>query len=642
MAEALWATIAELRMAGVTAADLPPAAFVNADKHAELSALLAATRRTWPIATSPTRPTSTARRSRHLDVWPVLAGDLRIELPGVIWSPLERRLLDALPGTRVTPRALELPGLPPIVEPGGACRAPAPRSRRGAAGLSAAARRGAGPASDGTLTMFRAGGREAEVEEVLRRVLRDGRPLDHVEIACARPSTWRWCGRRRSATSGRSRSAPACRSRSRGRRGRCWRSATGSRAGSRPARCGGCSSRATCGSTWTMAPAPGRRRGSWRERRRRGDGRPTRRRSPAWRRRPGRGRGRGDGRRERQRLRERAGQAERLAQWLDGLLRSVPEVRDDAIRWVAGSTPHRLRADVAAQGERAGRRGRRRARRGAGVAAGARRPRAVAAGGARRWSATASTASPSAATARGPGISTSRRCATRATRAPAHLRHRARGRARVPGAAGGPVLLDAEREALDPGAADLAGSRERGAPPRRLAAGRAGRPRLPELFVSRSARAPRDVSLLADAAGGAPAEARARLDVRRELDDELGEPVSAVPATAEQALSDDGLVARPRPRAGRSALPAVRAAFPCAGAGRGGRGRARVGRLHRLRRLRARGGAAARSARVRPRRVGDGARGPGRSARSATSCSAGSASTRSRTPSRIRDAGSIR
>ena len=41
----------------------------------------------------------------HLDVCPIQPADLRIELPTIIWTPLERRLLDALPGARVTPRA---------------------------------------------------------------------------------------------------------------------------------------------------------------------------------------------------------------------------------------------------------------------------------------------------------------------------------------------------------------------------------------------------------------------------------------------------------------------------------------------------------------------------------------------------------
>src|SRR6187455_3763454 len=41
MAQALWATIRELRMAGVTSVDLKPAAFEAPAKHAELRALLA-------------------------------------------------------------------------------------------------------------------------------------------------------------------------------------------------------------------------------------------------------------------------------------------------------------------------------------------------------------------------------------------------------------------------------------------------------------------------------------------------------------------------------------------------------------------------------------------------------------------------
>ncbi|HTU00424.1 MAG TPA: PD-(D/E)XK nuclease family protein, partial [Candidatus Sulfotelmatobacter sp.] len=41
------------------------------------------------------------------------------------------------------------------------------------------------PKQDGTLGMFRAGGKEAEVEEVFRRIQTDGLPFDQVEIACA-------------------------------------------------------------------------------------------------------------------------------------------------------------------------------------------------------------------------------------------------------------------------------------------------------------------------------------------------------------------------------------------------------------------------------------------------------------------------
>ena len=42
VAEALWATVRELRMSGMRAANLRPEAFTSAAKHAELQALLTA------------------------------------------------------------------------------------------------------------------------------------------------------------------------------------------------------------------------------------------------------------------------------------------------------------------------------------------------------------------------------------------------------------------------------------------------------------------------------------------------------------------------------------------------------------------------------------------------------------------------
>ena len=40
------------------------------------------------------------------------------------------------------------------------------------------------PRGDGTVSLFRAGGRDAEIEEVFRRIFAAGVPFDHVEIAC--------------------------------------------------------------------------------------------------------------------------------------------------------------------------------------------------------------------------------------------------------------------------------------------------------------------------------------------------------------------------------------------------------------------------------------------------------------------------
>src|SRR5512136_2163923 len=111
MAEALWTSMAELRMAGITAAALPREAFPNRSKHAELQALLASYEQHLAARRLADRAEVYREALLHLDVCPIQPGDLHIELPTIIRTPLERRLLDALPGTRVKPRALDLPGL---------------------------------------------------------------------------------------------------------------------------------------------------------------------------------------------------------------------------------------------------------------------------------------------------------------------------------------------------------------------------------------------------------------------------------------------------------------------------------------------------------------------------------------------------
>src|SRR5207244_3558095 len=122
-----------------------------------------------------------------MDVGPVLPDDCRIELPGVIWAPFECRLLDRLPGLRLTPRALVLPGLE-VPRRLGMLGSPTERVRpilASDAERLALVMEPAGPATnDGTLEMFRAGGREPEVEEVFRRIAAAGIALDQVEIAC--------------------------------------------------------------------------------------------------------------------------------------------------------------------------------------------------------------------------------------------------------------------------------------------------------------------------------------------------------------------------------------------------------------------------------------------------------------------------
>jgi hypothetical protein len=190
MAEALWATLAELRMAGLTAAALPRDAFANASKHAELQALLASYEQHLAARRLADRAEVYREALRHPDLCPIQPTDLRIELPTVIWTPLERRLLDALPGVRVIPRALDLPGLDMprrMTSLASAMDAVAPAPTSNAERLILLMRPAGTSPSDDTLTMFSAGGREAEVEEVFRRIAKAGDALDQVEIACATP-----------------------------------------------------------------------------------------------------------------------------------------------------------------------------------------------------------------------------------------------------------------------------------------------------------------------------------------------------------------------------------------------------------------------------------------------------------------------
>jgi ATP-dependent helicase/nuclease subunit B len=190
MAESLWRTIRALRLAGATAAALPVSAFGIAAKHAELRALLAAYE--GHLAANRLADAADVYREAlaHPETCPVGSEDLRLELAGVAWAPLERRLLDALPGTALAARTLALPGLEmprTVATYGGRTDAvpPAPRSDAERLVFTMEPALATPPLGDGTLDLFRAAGREAEIEEVLRRVLGGERRLDDVEIACA-------------------------------------------------------------------------------------------------------------------------------------------------------------------------------------------------------------------------------------------------------------------------------------------------------------------------------------------------------------------------------------------------------------------------------------------------------------------------
>ena len=234
LAVALWNALRESRYAGLWATDLPRDAFASADKHAELGALFDAYARVLetnrvadlplvfdealrqlsgvpPLAqgVSPAsrdgEPMADGRGSTAA-YCPIAPTDLVLELPDVAWPPIVRRFLDALPGQRVTPRALLVPGLDPSPR---FCALAAPADRVGPVPFPGASAESAvspiaksdsarlrflrvpdqaGPVrDDGTLDLFHAGGRDAEIEEVCRRIFASGRPLDAAEIACATP-----------------------------------------------------------------------------------------------------------------------------------------------------------------------------------------------------------------------------------------------------------------------------------------------------------------------------------------------------------------------------------------------------------------------------------------------------------------------
>ncbi|HVT46673.1 MAG TPA: PD-(D/E)XK nuclease family protein [Vicinamibacterales bacterium] len=190
MAAALWTTIRELRMAGIGAGDLSSGAFASPEKHEELVALVGAYERFLTDHARGDVATVFAEALRHLDWCPIQSADCWTEQPNVIWSPLERRLIDVMPGERIIPAAFDLPGattprrlLDARIDHR-VSRAPLAFLRQPEAAPAASTHAGDGAAA--AIELFQAGGAEAEVEETFRRILASGRSIDEVEIICAR------------------------------------------------------------------------------------------------------------------------------------------------------------------------------------------------------------------------------------------------------------------------------------------------------------------------------------------------------------------------------------------------------------------------------------------------------------------------
>jgi RecB family exonuclease len=186
MAQALWTTVRELRMAGVKSDDLKADAFESAAKHAELKALLASYEQFLATNNRGDMAVVYEEAVKHPDWCPIQPEDCWTELPDTIWTPLQRRLMDLMPGERILPRTLEIPGatIPRRLANQSVLRVSANRDETPLAFLLAPAAPSTEHAAPST-DLFHAGGREAEIEEVFRRILATGAPLDQVEIACA-------------------------------------------------------------------------------------------------------------------------------------------------------------------------------------------------------------------------------------------------------------------------------------------------------------------------------------------------------------------------------------------------------------------------------------------------------------------------
>jgi ATP-dependent helicase/nuclease subunit B len=187
MGQALWRTVRELRMAGLRA-DLLPDAFTSSAKHAELTALMSAYERFLEVNHLADMPAVFSEAIEHLEFCPIQSADCWTYFPVTVWSLLQHRLIDVLPGDRIVPDMFEtLSADVPRRVAATSTVVAVPPPTRDTHRLWWLLRPGEAPPplGDGSLNVFHAGGRDAEIEEVFRRILESGFRLDQVEIACA-------------------------------------------------------------------------------------------------------------------------------------------------------------------------------------------------------------------------------------------------------------------------------------------------------------------------------------------------------------------------------------------------------------------------------------------------------------------------
>jgi len=189
--EALWKTVRELRMAGITSKHLASALFGSADKKRELTNLLSSYEEYLAAAKVADMPAVFEEAARHRAYCPIQAGHCWTELPDTTWPVLQQQLIDSLSGEHIEPARVMVSGLrlPRRLRPSPHALANPPSvtvsSNVDRLAFLLNSENAPGPISDNSLEVFHAGGRDAEIEEVLRRALKSGLGLDQIEIACA-------------------------------------------------------------------------------------------------------------------------------------------------------------------------------------------------------------------------------------------------------------------------------------------------------------------------------------------------------------------------------------------------------------------------------------------------------------------------
>jgi ATP-dependent helicase/nuclease subunit B len=185
MAEALWSTLRELRMAGVRSDGLKADWFSAPAKHKELVALISAYEGFLADHKRGDMTTVYEEALKHVSWCPIQPEDCWTELPDTFWTPAQRKLIDSVGGDRIAPRALEVSDyrIPRRLSQSADRVKPDFRTNPLAFLMIPTLSATTEPVAT-EINLFNAGGRAAEIDEVFRSILASGSPLDQVEIAC--------------------------------------------------------------------------------------------------------------------------------------------------------------------------------------------------------------------------------------------------------------------------------------------------------------------------------------------------------------------------------------------------------------------------------------------------------------------------